>query len=158
MMDSNQTFSGPWKSPELQWLNEEIPSTMKKLFNQPTLFFVWFFDCPENRVSKFLSIFRSEKSRALKMFDQLSSHAQVDTAIEFMLQKIILTEEEWFFILWSHRYRCLCCGSEDDITMDHIIPLSKGGTHSMENIQPLCLSCNSRKGTKFTDYRSGRCK
>ena len=50
--------------------------------------------------------------------------------------------------------KCLKCGSKEKMTADHIIPVTLGGTSNIENIQPLCQSCNSSKGTKTTDYRT----
>lgn len=44
--------------------------------------------------------------------------------------------------------RCFTCGTEDELTIDHIIPLSRGGNHGIGNLQILCKSCNSRKGAK----------
>lgn len=58
---------------------------------------------------------------------------------------------EWEELKLRHNYTCLhCLKKQPDIvlTQDHIIPLSKGGTDFINNIQPLCLSCNSRKGNR----------
>lgn len=44
---------------------------------------------------------------------------------------------------------CVFCGATGPITADHIIPIVKGGRHSIGNLQPLCFSCNSSKGAKL---------
>lgn len=49
--------------------------------------------------------------------------------------------------------RCLACGSTDNLTVDHVIPLSKGGINAPSNLQCLCWTCNNKKGQKSTDYR-----
>jgi hypothetical protein len=43
-------------------------------------------------------------------------------------------------------YECEQCGSQDDLTIDHIIPLSRGGSDDLDNLHLLCRACNSRKG------------
>ena len=49
--------------------------------------------------------------------------------------------------------RCVKCGEKKPLTVDHILPISKGGPDIASNIQPLCLSCNSSKGARHIDYR-----
>ena len=44
---------------------------------------------------------------------------------------------------------CIFCGSKENIAADHIIPISKGGRTSIGNLQPLCKTCNSSKGSKL---------
>lgn len=42
-------------------------------------------------------------------------------------------------------YRCVRCGTDTDLTLDHIHPHSKGGADTFDNLQTLCASCNSKK-------------
>lgn len=44
--------------------------------------------------------------------------------------------------------RCKHCGATDNLTIDHITPVSKGGSDNPENLQTLCRSCNSKKGAR----------
>ncbi len=63
------------------------------------------------------------------------------------------SSEEWETVrnYWG---RCLSCGSTvAPLCEDHIVPLCRGGSDSITNIQPLCRECNSAKGTKVLDYR-----
>lgn len=55
------------------------------------------------------------------------------------------TLNEWNRLKESYGNVCAFCGSNNKLTKDHIIPLSKNGTDYIENIQPLCKSCNSKK-------------
>lgn len=64
------------------------------------------------------------------------------------------TAMEWKSLLERYNNTCLCCRRNDvKLTADHVIPLSKGGSNSIDNIQPLCKSCNSKKHAKHIDYR-----
>jgi len=44
---------------------------------------------------------------------------------------------------------CIYCGSQKRITLDHVVPLSRGGRNSIGNLVPACLSCNCSKGYKL---------
>ena len=44
---------------------------------------------------------------------------------------------------------CFNCGSKENIHLDHIVPLSRGGRHSIGNLQPLCQYCNLSKNNKL---------
>jgi len=66
------------------------------------------------------------------------------------------TVAEWEQLKKLYNYTCLRCKKQEPeikLTIDHIVPLSKGGCHSIENVQPLCQSCNSAKWNKTVDYR-----
>lgn len=54
----------------------------------------------------------------------------------------------WRALVAAAGGRCTYCGELRQLTMDHRIPLSRGGRHEIENITPACKPCNSRKHTR----------
>uniref|UniRef100_A0A6M3KP16 Putative homing endonuclease n=1 Tax=viral metagenome TaxID=1070528 RepID=A0A6M3KP16_9ZZZZ len=66
------------------------------------------------------------------------------------------TLEEWNALKKHYVFTCLACGKKEPeikLSPDHVVPLSKGGSDFIENIQPLCAECNGRKMTRSTDFR-----
>jgi len=62
--------------------------------------------------------------------------------------KNTLTSTQWRSIKEHYRYTCVYCGRRmKRLTMDHILPLSKGGEHTFTNIVPACKACNRKKYT-----------
>jgi len=59
---------------------------------------------------------------------------------------------EWELLKKQYGNICPMCGKKEPeikLTVDHVIPINKGGINFIENIQPLCGNCNSIKGTKL---------
>lgn len=61
------------------------------------------------------------------------------------------TEREWEAFCARYGNRCVCCRQKKPLTVDHIDPC--GPRLDIDNVQPLCVSCNSIKGKKYIDYR-----
>lgn len=51
-------------------------------------------------------------------------------------------------------HRCQHCGSTHRLQVDHVIPISQGGTHQQSNLQVLCEKCHDRKTA--TEAHAGR--
>jgi hypothetical protein len=54
-------------------------------------------------------------------------------------------------LLHKYNFACVQCGSEKELSIDHIKPKSKGGSDEESNLQILCKSCNSSKGNKWNE-------
>lgn len=52
-------------------------------------------------------------------------------------------------VLKRDGHTCQYCGSRKRLTLDHVIPRSKGGTHTWDNVVTACEPCNSLKGDRL---------
>ncbi|ALF51678.1 HNH nuclease [Nostoc piscinale CENA21] len=62
------------------------------------------------------------------------------------------------YVFQRDKYQCQSCGKMDletNLTIDHIIPLARGGQNDISNLHTLCLTCNLKKSDK-TDQRFRR--
>lgn len=63
-----------------------------------------------------------------------------------------INSTEWIAKVALLKNECQACFKtepEVKITIDHITPVSKGGTNHIDNLQPLCMTCNQKKHTKI---------
>lgn len=74
------------------------------------------------------------------------------------------TDAQWLGLKHLYGDRCLGCGRTEAVlkalglclTPDHVLPVARGGSSDIGNIQPLCHGkngCNNHKGIKYVDYR-----
>jgi 5-methylcytosine-specific restriction endonuclease McrA len=67
-----------------------------------------------------------------------------------------LQGQEWELILRDQDGRCFWCAESADLTIDHVIPVSRGGRHEVSNIVGACRRCNSSKGARHWPIESSR--
>ena len=75
------------------------------------------------------------------------------------------TIEDFHNLCDSLNWQCAYCGkqiTEDTATRDHVMPVSRGGNNSIDNILPACFSCNASKNNKTKEeyliYKEEKCK
>lgn len=68
------------------------------------------------------------------------------------------TERDWQRLLVRYRGCCAYCGERSgDLQREHVVPLVRGGVHSVGNIVPACQACNySKKDKLLTEWRFGK--
>ena len=55
-------------------------------------------------------------------------------------------------VLKRDEHSCQYCGSKRNLTLDRVLPMSKGGQHTWENVVVACLPCNSKKGLQILQH------
>jgi len=90
--------------------------------------------------------------RAQKKYRQTPKGKGSIKQYKYLLRNNLSGRIDW--AAWNNKleqlkFTCQHCGGREEITIDHVIPLSKGGSNEIKNLQPLCRSCNCRKGARI---------
>lgn len=68
-----------------------------------------------------------------------------------------VSPRDWIRLCRRYDNRCAYCREARPLTMDHVVPLIRGGSNTIGNILPACASCNSSKHGRFImEWRLGR--
>lgn len=103
-----------------------------------------------------------ERDRRIKYateYAKRNPHVAQATKVRRRAQKVAnglfrFNSKDWKDCLNRHGRRCFYCGSEEGLSMDHVIPLSRGGTHGPGNIVPACIPCNCQKQARtITEWK-----
>lgn len=92
-----------------------------------------------DRIVEIAQEFRSRNRERIK--DQQILRAAKRTGMDLLFHPSAVRE--------AYGGSCWACGSSERVCIDHIVPLSVGGTNFQHNIRLLCVSCNSRKRQKL---------
>lgn len=68
--------------------------------------------------------------------------------VSFPYKKVTLSR---YNVYRRDGFKCLYCDSKDNLTLDHVIPRSKGGANSWSNLATCCMKCNVKKGDRLLE-------
>lgn len=86
-----------------------------------------------------------------------SRNGEIRRARQRNLAAYKVTARDWRRLCARYHNRCAYCGGSGPLQRDHIVPISRGGQHSIGNLLPACKRCNLSKMTKLlVEWRTQR--
>lgn len=111
-------------------------------------------ECQNNHLTFCHSDFRGEcihKSKSLikaeVLLEELALHNEFLSKLGYNKREAIKTKIK-SEVLKRDNYECKKCGSKNNLHIDHIIPVTKGGKNLLNNLQVLCQQCNISKSNR----------
>jgi hypothetical protein len=92
--------------------------------------------------AELISIQEDKKLRTINTTFPFPSIIRLDRYIPIPYKGVVLTRQN---VLKRDNFECQYCGNRKDLTLDHLVPRSKGGRSTWTNLVTACKPCNSHK-------------
>lgn len=89
-----------------------------------------------------------KRIRTVSRSFEVPSIIRLHTYINIPFKNVMLTR---YNIFKRDGYRCLYCSATENLTIDHVLPRSRGGTSVWTNLVTACRKCNSKKGNRLPE-------
>lgn len=101
--------------------------------------------------AELVSVVQDKQLRTVNRVFPMPSIIQLVRYVSIPYKGMVLTRQN---IFKRDGYRCQYCGATDNLTLDHVIPKSRGGSSTWDNLVTACKTCNSKKGDYTPDELS----
>ncbi len=105
------------------------------------------------RKADIVSAIRGRYVRSPNLSFPLPSIVRLRLYVRVPYRGIMLSRKN---ILHRDGHRCQYCGTHEQLTVDHVLPKSRGGAHTWQNMVAACIRCNNKKGNKRPE-EAGMC-
>lgn len=92
----------------------------------------------KEKVIAYVRAWRRENPDRVAQYERRRRAARLGTTAAHTLDDVLALFE-------AYEWRCGYCGSGGRLTIDHLVPLSRGGSDASDNLMPACIGCNSSK-------------
>lgn len=107
-------------------------------------------------VRRALRLIAKGKVTVEKYSERIVRTVTKDIAVPLILRLVYLVRQLYRkAVTWSKKnvmvrddFKCVYCGTKQNLNIDHVFPQSKGGKNTFENTVTACLNCNNRKGDR----------
>jgi 5-methylcytosine-specific restriction endonuclease McrA len=107
----------------------------------------------EKRLEYQKSVRQSEIGKKRMAIQDAKPHRRIAKTLQYQARRAVFgngkqSVEESILNTLGVEAKCNFCGTEEELCVDHMTPLSRGGTNTLDNLQILCRPCNSSKSNK----------
>ena len=109
------------------------------------------FESPGKRCKQCSDLYKKVNEKISKDKAKAKRRARMDIKAERINSYAIFKKDNWTCRMCSTKVQKVNIYADDAAELDHIIPISRGGTHTIDNVQTLCRKCNQFKSDKMPD-------